>query len=85
MAQPQPTLRVNSGMVIETLSEELFEGWTKLAVFALILAVVFGLLFSLMKFSERKEKSSWQKRGVRGVNRKHRRYEQARKRRRRSR
>ncbi len=64
-------------MLVETLSEELFEGWAKLAAFALILAFVFGLEFSLMKVSEWKEKSPRHKRRIKSLNRKQRRYKQA--------
>ncbi|CAN5706863.1 hypothetical protein BH18ACI4_BH18ACI4_27400 [soil metagenome] len=49
-------------MLVETLSEELLEGWTKFGVFALILAFVFGLVFLLMKVSAWKEKSRSHKR-----------------------
>lgn len=67
-------------MSVATLSEELLEGWQKLGVFALILAFVFGLVFSLMKFSKWQEKSQRHKRSAPGLNRKQRRQEQARKR-----
>ena len=72
-------------MLIATLSDEFLEGWTKLGVFALIVAFVFGLVFLLMRVSSLKEKSRGHKRPVAGLNRKQRRHEQATKRKRRGR
>lgn len=71
-----------SVMLVETLSDELLEGWTKLGVFALIVAFVFGLVFLLMRISSLKERSPGHKRRVTGLNRKQRRQEQASKRKR---
>lgn len=70
-------------MLVATLSEELLEGWEKLGVFALIMAVFVGFVFSLMKYSKWREKSHSKKRRLPGLNREQRRREQASKRKRR--
>ena len=72
-------------MLVNILLDEFLEGWTKFGVFALILAFVFGLVLLLVKVSAWKEKSRSHKRRITGLNRKQRRYEQAGKRKRRSR
>ena len=72
-------------MVVAVVLQELVEGWTKLGVFALILAFFFVFLFSLMKVSEWREKAHKHKPRIVGLNRRQRRSEQANKRRRRSR
>lgn len=72
-------------MLVETLSEESIDGWTKFGLSLLILAFIVGLVFSLMKFSEWSEKSRRHRRRVTGVNRSLRRKEQATKRKRRGR
>ena len=67
-------------MLVAALSEELFEGWEKLGLFALIMFGLFGFVFFLMKYSKWHEKSAKHKRRTSGLNRKQRREEQARKR-----
>ena len=66
-------------MVIAVLLQELLEGWAKLGVFALILAFFFIFLFSLMKFSEWRDKARKHRPRIVGLNRRQRRSEQARK------
>ncbi len=72
-------------MIVALLLQDLLEGWTKLGVFALILAFFFVFLFSLMKVSEWRDKVRKHKPRIAGLNRRQRRSEQANKRRRRSR